>query len=151
MVKLADRFDEAVGGITGNVAKSAASVRQSAEALAGVAKTAVSESHDTAKLSEQVGGYMASVTTVTDEMTSSIKEISLQVQQSAETAREAVSRAEQTDKQIAVLSQAAEDIGAVVHTISEIAEQTNLLALKRPSRRPGPVMRARALPWWPQR
>ncbi len=129
MAALADRFDESVGGITSNVAKSAASVRQSAESLTGVANTAVSESNETAKLTEQVGGYMQSVTSATDEMSSSIKEISLQVQQSAETAQEAVNRAKQTDQEISRLSQAAEDIGGVVQAISEIAEQTNLLAL----------------------
>jgi methyl-accepting chemotaxis protein len=62
-------------------------------------------------------------------MTSSVDEISRQVQESAKIADEAVKQAQQTDARINALSQAAGRIGDVVKLITAIAEQTNLLAL----------------------
>jgi methyl-accepting chemotaxis protein len=62
-------------------------------------------------------------------MTSSVNEISRQVQESSKIAGEAVKQAQQTDLRINALSQAAGRIGDVVKLITAIAEQTNLLAL----------------------
>jgi methyl-accepting chemotaxis protein len=62
-------------------------------------------------------------------MTSSVNEISRQVQESAEIAGQAVKQAQQTDARIGELSLAAGRIGDVVKLITAIAEQTNLLAL----------------------
>jgi methyl-accepting chemotaxis protein len=62
-------------------------------------------------------------------MTSSVNEISRQVQDSAKIANEAVQQAQRTDSRINALSQAAGRIGDVVKLITAIAEQTNLLAL----------------------
>ena len=62
-------------------------------------------------------------------MTSSVNEISRQVQESSAIAGEAVQQAQQTDARINELSQAAGRIGDVVKLITAIAEQTNLLAL----------------------
>src|SRR5206468_712251 len=65
----------------------------------------------------------------TEEMSSSVNEISRQVQESARIAGEAVRQAQQTDARIGELSQAAGRIGDVVKMITAVAEQTNLLAL----------------------
>jgi hypothetical protein len=62
-------------------------------------------------------------------MTSSVTEISRQVQESSRIAGEAVAQAKKTDSRINALSQAAGRIGDVVKLITAIAEQTNLLAL----------------------
>ena len=77
------------------------------------------------------GGFLQcqSVAAATEELTSSIGEISRQVQESSRIAREAVAQAERTDARINELSQAAVRIGDVVKLITAIAEQTNLLAL----------------------
>jgi len=70
-----------------------------------------------------------SVASATEEMTSSVNEISRQVQESAKISGEAVKQARDTDARINALSQAAGRIGDVVKLITAIAEQTNLLAL----------------------
>jgi methyl-accepting chemotaxis protein len=62
-------------------------------------------------------------------MTSSVNEISRQVQESARIAGDAVKQAQETDQRINALSHAAGRIGDVVKLITAIAEQTNLLAL----------------------
>jgi methyl-accepting chemotaxis protein len=62
-------------------------------------------------------------------MSSSISEISRQVQTSSKIANDAVRQAAKTDHRIGELSRAADRIGDVVKLITAIAEQTNLLAL----------------------
>jgi methyl-accepting chemotaxis protein len=62
-------------------------------------------------------------------MTSSINEISRQVQESSRVAHEAVGQAQKTNDRVSELSKAASRIGDVVELINTIAGQTNLLAL----------------------
>ena len=72
---------------------------------------------------------MQSVASATEEMTSSVNEISRQVQDSAKIANNAVDQARKTNERVSELSNAATRIGAVVELINNIAGQTNLLAL----------------------
>ena len=65
----------------------------------------------------------------TEEMASSVNEISRQVQESAGIANEAVDQARKTNDPVGELSKAAGRIGDVVELINTIAGQTNLLAL----------------------
>ena len=59
----------------------------------------------------------------------SVREISMQVQESNRIAASAVKQADETDHRINALSQAANRIGDVIKLITSVAEQTNLLAL----------------------
>ena len=72
---------------------------------------------------------MQSVASATEEMASSVDEISRQVQKSARMANEAVDQARSTNDRVGELSKAAARIGDVVELINSIAGQTNLLAL----------------------
>ena len=65
----------------------------------------------------------------TEEMASSVNEISRQVQELAGIANEAVDQARKTNDPVGELSKAAGRIGDVVELINTIAGQTNLLAL----------------------
>jgi methyl-accepting chemotaxis protein len=62
-------------------------------------------------------------------LSSSVNEISRQVQDSARMASEAVGQARNTTERVSELSKAAARIGDVVELINTIAGQTNLLAL----------------------
>jgi methyl-accepting chemotaxis protein len=70
-----------------------------------------------------------SVAVATEEMASSVSEISRQVLQSAEVANDAVDQARKTNDRVGELSKVAARIGDVVELINTIAGQTNLLAL----------------------
>jgi methyl-accepting chemotaxis protein len=59
-------------------------------------------------------------------MTSSVNEISRQVQESARIANGAVGQAQRTNDSVSELSRAASRIGDVVELINTIAGQTNL-------------------------
>jgi len=70
-----------------------------------------------------------SVASATEEMASSVSEISRQVQDSARIANEAVVEARKTNDRVGELAHAASRIGDVVELINSIAARTNLLAL----------------------
>jgi methyl-accepting chemotaxis protein len=129
MVKLADAFEQAVGGIIEAVSSASTELEAAAGTLTRTADTTQHLAGTVAAASEQASANVQTVASATDEMTASVQEISRQVQDSSRIAGEAVRQAEKTDGRITELSQAANRIGDVVKLITAIAEQTNLLAL----------------------
>jgi len=91
----------------------------------------------------------ASVASATEEMSSSVNEISRQVQESARIANEAVDQARKTNDRVGELSKAASRIGDVVELINTIAGQTNSsCAQLPPSRRRAPARQVAVLRSW---
>jgi len=129
MVKLADAFEAAVGGIVETVSSASTELEAAAGTLTQTAEVTQERSTTVAAASEEASANVQSVASASEELASSVSEISRQVQESAKIAGEAVRQAEQTDARIGELSQAAGRIGDVVKLITAIAEQTNLLAL----------------------
>src|SRR5262249_51458533 len=84
---------------------------------------------DSAEASEKASEHVRNAAAASEELSSSINEISRQVQESNGIAASAVQQAEHTDQRMVELSEAGERIGDVVKLITSIAEQTNLLAL----------------------
>lgn len=65
----------------------------------------------------------------TEQLEATVTEISRQVHQSSDIARDAVAEAKRSNESINELSESAQKIGQVVTLIQDIASQTNLLAL----------------------
>ncbi len=78
---------------------------------------------------EFVNQRSASAASASEELSSSVNEISRQVTEASRIARSAVAEAEKSDKLVAGLVSVTQKIGDVVALISQIASQTNLLAL----------------------
>lgn len=129
MLRLADQFEGAVGEMISTVSSAATELEASAATLTKTAETTQHRSSLVAEASGQASVNVQAVATATEEMASSINEISRQVQDSNRIAGDAVSQAQKTDARINELSRAADRIGEVVKFITSIAEQTNLLAL----------------------
>jgi methyl-accepting chemotaxis protein len=129
MHRLADGFEMAVGEIVNTVSSASSQL----EASAGVLNEAAGRSRQltiaVAASSERASGNVQSVASASEELSSSVNEISRQVQESARMSNEAVDQARTTNDRVGELSQAAARIGDVVELISTIAGQTNLLAL----------------------
>jgi methyl-accepting chemotaxis protein len=70
-----------------------------------------------------------STTSASEQLRSSIEQVSRRVQDATHIASAAVKQAEQTNDRISLLAQTANRIGDVVELINNIAGQTNLLAL----------------------
>jgi methyl-accepting chemotaxis protein len=82
-----------------------------------------------AEASAHASVNVQSVASGTEEMDSSVSEISRQVQESLKVANDAVKQAESANGRMTGLTDAASRIGDVIKIINAIAEQTNLLAL----------------------
>jgi methyl-accepting chemotaxis protein len=129
MIKLADAFQAAVGGIVTTVSSAAHQLEAAAGTLTGTADQTQQLSGMVAAASEEASTNVGAVASAAEEMSASVVEISRQVHDSSRIAGEAVKQAERTDARINELQMAAGRIGDVVKLITAIAEQTNLLAL----------------------
>jgi methyl-accepting chemotaxis protein len=129
MIKLADSFQAAVGGIVNTVSAASSQLETAAGTLSGTAEQTQQLSGMVAAASEEASANVGAVASAAEEMSASVTEISRQVHDSSRIAGDAVKQAERTDVRINELLQAAGRIGDVVKLITAIAEQTNLLAL----------------------
>jgi methyl-accepting chemotaxis protein len=129
MIKLADAFESAVGGIVNSVSSASQQLEAAAGTLSGTAEETQQLSGMVAAASEEASANVGAVASAAEEMSASVVEISRQVHDSSRIAGEAVKQAEHTDQRINELLKAAGRIGDVVKLITAIAEQTNLLAL----------------------
>src|SRR6476661_3742109 len=124
MKQMADGFDSAIGKIIQTVSTASSELESSAGQLTKTAEVTQVLSATVATASEQSSANAQSAAAAAEEMTSSVSEISRQVQDSHKISREAVSQVEQTNARIADLAQSASRIGEVVKMISAVAEQT---------------------------
>ena len=129
MVRLADAFQTAVGGIVNTVSSASRELEHAAGTLTENADHTQQLSGMVASASEEASANVESVASAAEEMSASVAEISRQVHDSSRIAADAVNQAEKTDARIRELLKAAGRIGDVVKLITAIAEQTNLLAL----------------------
>ena len=105
--KLTANFEASVGNVLGEVTN--------ATQVAGAA--------------EQTSANVQTAAAATEELSSSISEISRQVTQSSSISTTAVDEVASTNDKIKELAEASQRIGDVVSLITDIADQTNLLAL----------------------
>ena len=129
MIRLADAFQTAVGGIVNTVSSASNQLEEAAGTLSGTAEQTQQLSGMVATASEEASANVGAVASAAEEMSASVTEISRQVQDSSRIAGDAVKQAERTDLRINELLEAAGRIGDVVKLITAVAEQTNLLAL----------------------
>jgi len=94
-------------------------IAESAKTLAGAAASAT----------EEATTNVQSVASATAELSASISEIARQANTATEISSATSASAQETDEDVAALSDAVDKIGEVVEMIRAIAEQTNLLAL----------------------
>ena len=122
-------FGSAISGVMASLAGSAEDMRQASEAMANAANAVNVEAHETAQGAAKSSEDLNSVAGAVAELTNGVSEVSRQVADSANVARQAVQRAEASRTTMQTLSSATLRIGDVVNLINTIAGQTNLLAL----------------------
>ncbi len=127
--RLADSMTEQVSSVAATIASASSQLSDSANHLSSNAKKTAEQ---TANVQTQTGTFsntVQAVAAVTQELSSSVIEISRQVSTAANIAQEAVEQAGETSNIMNRLSSSAQNIGEVVKLINDIAAQTNLLAL----------------------
>ena len=129
MQGLSMKFEDNIGRIAHGIGETTGEMRETALTLKD---TADENNMRTGQVSDAAGmatGNVETVAAAAEQLTSSIMEISRQLNHSSDKAHDAVSKAQTANEQIRNLAQAAEKISEVTVLIQDIAEQTNLLAL----------------------
>ena len=129
MQKLANDFQNSVGGVLEQVNEAIVNMREEANAMLSTAEHTNTEANAVNSASSSASENVQAVATAAEELSASISEISSQVSQAASTASDAVEESEKSNAMVQELAKSAEKVGEVVQLISDIAEQTNLLAL----------------------
>ncbi|CAN5497661.1 HAMP domain-containing methyl-accepting chemotaxis protein [soil metagenome] len=129
MQKMANDFEGAVGKIIETVSSASGELETAAGTLTKTAERSQQLTTLVAAASEVASTNVQSVASATEQMASSVNEISRQVQESSNIANQAVDQARKTNARVGELAKAAARIGDVVELINTIAGQTNLLAL----------------------
>ncbi|WP_324133287.1 methyl-accepting chemotaxis protein [Bosea sp. (in: a-proteobacteria)] len=129
MQAMADRFEASVGEILRSVSVKAGEMRSAAGSMAEAALKTSSQAKTIEANSESTAVSIAAMNRSTQELVSSIEEISRRTVESAQLSNTAVEVANYSGSQINNLTKKANQIGDIVNVISTIAAQTNLLAL----------------------
>ncbi|NRA88449.1 MAG: methyl-accepting chemotaxis protein [Rhizobiales bacterium] len=127
--KFADSFQKEVMGFIDNVSTSCSNMNSNADDLIEESVKSTEQSITARTAADRASMNVQTVAAASEELHSSITEISRQVHRSRDIVEEAMQGAETTTEKVKDLSKAAVDIGDVIALIQSIAEQTNLLAL----------------------
>ncbi|MBI5559063.1 MAG: HAMP domain-containing protein [Deltaproteobacteria bacterium] len=129
MNQMADDFESSVGSLITGVSAAVAEMEETARVMSANAEQARKKSNDAAASAGETSANVLNVASSTEELSGSVGEINKQVNQSAEISRQAVEKAERSNKLVASLVDSSQKIGEVVQLITEVAGQTKLLAL----------------------
>jgi methyl-accepting chemotaxis protein len=126
---LASSFEATVKTVVETVASAATELRDTAEAMSGVAEQATLQASGVAHAGDSATGSVQAVAAASEELSASFGEIARQVDDASRIAAAARTAAEGASSSVESLSTLADTVGGIVRLISEIASQTNLLAL----------------------
>ncbi|MCB9946453.1 MAG: cache domain-containing protein [Rhodospirillaceae bacterium] len=127
--QMANDFEGKTGGIVSALSAAATEMMASADTMSSDAEATNEKASAAASAAEEASLHVQTVTAGSEELETSISEISRQVQHQAAASDGAAEAAQTSSTQIGELAVAADRIGAVVQLITKIADQTNLLAL----------------------
>ena len=125
----ASELERAMRSSVNDLSQSSSGLLSAAQSMLESANSTQSLTEEANSASERSDHSMQSVQAATEQLSASIKEISVQLTRSSNLSRDAVGRATQSSETIESLVATVREIGDVVQLISDIAEQTNLLAL----------------------
>jgi methyl-accepting chemotaxis protein len=129
MLSLAEQFERSVGALMQETVAAASGLGRGATALHATVESSIHQAQAAFAAADQTAANVQTVASATEELSSSISEITRQTNLSVAIAAEGVQAAEATTSAIETLRQTTGQIGDVVRLITDIAGQTNLLAL----------------------
>lgn len=129
LIEIAEGLDQQVKETGVNVAQNVSLLKFVSEQMSSKAGSASEQMKELTEISQSVGASVDSAADDTKLLQNDIEDIGQKVSEASEVAQQAVAQANETQKGMNDLSEAAERIGDIVTLITEIASQTNLLAL----------------------
>lgn len=129
MLSLAEQFERSVGALMQETVAAASGLGRGATALHATVESSIHQAQAAFAAADQTAANVQTVASATEELSSSISEITRQTNLSVAIAAEGVQAADATTSAIETLRQTTGQIGDVVRLITDIAGQTNLLAL----------------------
>ncbi len=129
MDELTHNFETSVSGVIQAVSSQASQMEAAAQFMTTTAEETNKRAGAVAGASERSTANVRTVASATEELSSSISEISRQVSHSSQIAAAAVSEANKANQMVQSLAGASAKIGEIIGLINDIADQTNLLAL----------------------
>jgi len=129
MRQVAGSFETRVAGMMERVSMATGEMQETARALAGFAQRTGSQTGTAREESERTSENVEAVAAAVEELLASVSEVGRQVNEAGRIVAQAVDEAEETNRTMRNLSDAASKIGEVIALINDIASQTNLLAL----------------------
>jgi methyl-accepting chemotaxis protein len=129
LAETADRLDREVGEISAAVARTTQELTKIATDMSATAKHTRSETTMTANAAQQTLDGVMTIVNVTDELATSINEISDGLQIVVDSSKAMNDVTHTSEQRMRQLAAAADNVGTITATIATIASQTNLLAL----------------------
>ncbi len=129
LTQMAAMFEAKVATVVEDLARSATRMQENASGMVGSVERTKQQSEVATDAARQASGNVQTVASASEELSTSIQEISSQVDRSRGIASAAVAASQKAGETMLQLTEGAQKIGEVVKLISGIAEQTNLLAL----------------------
>jgi len=129
LLRMAEEFESAVGGVVEAVSASSTEMRHSAQILTRSAQNTSDKSGEIVALSDDASRNVSAVAGASEQLFASISEISQRLAQAVRTIGDANAEAQTAAGLMENLERATGKIGEVIGLINSIASQTNLLAL----------------------
>ncbi|MCP2082252.1 UNVERIFIED_ORG: methyl-accepting chemotaxis protein [Methylorubrum zatmanii] len=122
-------FEDETGRAVADLTASAQAMRSAADRLRETATDTTLRAEQVSGASDQSAQVVDNIAGAAEELSGSARAIGERVRRASRIAETALSDARGLESTVAILSQAAEEVGAVVTLIRTVAGQTNLLAL----------------------
>lgn len=129
LLEMSDSLEKEMQNVMSNVIKNADIVVESSENLSKTTSLVLTKTAIAKTATRHTEQNVSGLTSVCQQLNTSIHEIGNQVEQATNISQNAVHLADRTNGTIEKLSHHTDEIGNVVRMISDIAKQTNLLAL----------------------
>jgi methyl-accepting chemotaxis protein len=129
MLRFADEFESAVGGVVASLADEAGRASSIAAGLSNSAQASAEGTQRVNSAAASVAGNVQTVAAAAQELSASITEIGRQIGVARETVRTTRSQSGETEQRVGDLAGKVAAIGSIIDIINDIADQTNLLAL----------------------
>jgi len=129
LLKMADEFEGAVGGVTSGMATRATQLASTASQVSGTAEDTAQGCRLVQDQATEASSQVDEVAAAANELNTAIAEVATQISSAAGQAETSSETAEAAARRVQDLNEASAQIQDVLNLISDVADQTNLLAL----------------------